>query len=219
MAKKERKWVVAPRPGPHKKFESFPLQVLLRDVLKIADTGNEARKIIKAREVLVDGRKRKDHAYPVGLFDVVSIPKLEKFYRIVAAQGGLKPVEIPAAESGVKIFRVEDKTVLRKGKIQLNLSGGKNLLTEKSSYRTGDSILVELGTGKIVEHFSLKKGSVGVITSGANSGNAGKVKEIIPGTARSVAKLVCEIGGEEKEVARADFIVVGDAKPAITVVE
>ena len=66
MAKKIRTWVVTPRPGPHPKYSSIPLLIVVRDILKLVETGKEAKKIIKAGEILVDGRPRKDHKYPTG---------------------------------------------------------------------------------------------------------------------------------------------------------
>jgi small subunit ribosomal protein S4e len=83
VPKKERTWVVSPRPGPHKKFECIPLLIIVRDILKIVDNAKDAKKIIKSREIFVDGKPRRDHKYPVGLFDVVEIPKLRKQYRVV----------------------------------------------------------------------------------------------------------------------------------------
>lgn len=217
MAKKERKWTVAPRPGPHKKFESIPLQIVLRNIFGIVETGREAQKVVSLGEVLVDGKKRKDYAYPVGLFDVISIPKIKMFYRIIPVENGLRVVEIPESEAALKIFRVEDKKILKGKKMQLNLSGGKNILSEKNNYKTGDSLLIDVNSGKIVEHFSFAKNSLGVITSGENSGKLGKIKELIPGTAHSITKLICEIGDSEHEVSKTDFFVVGKTKPAITV--
>jgi small subunit ribosomal protein S4e len=79
LPKKSRKWAVSPRPGPHRKFESIPLAIALRDIVKIAETGSEAKKIIKMGEILVDGKIRRDHKYPAGLMDAISIPKMKIF--------------------------------------------------------------------------------------------------------------------------------------------
>ena len=76
VPKKEKKWVVTPHAGPHPKLNSIPLSVILTHIINIADTTTEAKKIIRKGEVFVDGKRRKDYAYPVGLFDVVSIPKI-----------------------------------------------------------------------------------------------------------------------------------------------
>ena len=93
ILRKERKFVIAPR-GSHPKELSLPLLVLIRDVLKIAETGREAKGIITRGEVLVDKKKRKDPKYGVGLFDVVEIPVMNKAWRIVP-KNGLSIIEIP----------------------------------------------------------------------------------------------------------------------------
>ncbi|MEM5802132.1 MAG: 30S ribosomal protein S4e [Candidatus Aenigmatarchaeota archaeon] len=217
IVKKEKKWVVAPKPGPHKKFESIPLLIIIRDILKLVDLGSEARKIIKRGEILVDGKARKDHAYPCGLFDVISIPKLKKNYRIVPKSKGLDLIEISDEEAKLKIFKIKNKTKYKGNKVQLNLHDGKNILVEKDAYKTGDSLLVELPNLKIKNHLKLEKGSVGIITGGKNQGELGKVKEIIPGKFRSPTKIICEILDKETEVSKENFFVVGKDKPLIKI--
>src|SRR3990172_7830180 len=88
IEKKTHKFVVSPR-GPHKKLESLPLTVFIRDVLKLAETAKEARTIIKRGEVLVDGKKRRDPKLGVGLLDVIEIPSLKKSWRVAPHKGRL----------------------------------------------------------------------------------------------------------------------------------
>jgi len=165
VSKKAYKWAVSPRPGPHKKFEGIPLQVVVRDILKLGETGKEARSIIKMGEILVDGKKRKDHAFPVGLMDVISIPKSKKHYMVLPCKKGLELKEISEKEAGKKICKIKNKTMVRKGKLQLNLHDGRNLLVEKDVYKTGDSVLIEVPSQKIVDHVKLEKGNIGLIIS------------------------------------------------------
>jgi small subunit ribosomal protein S4e len=183
------------------------LQILVRDIFRIAETGKEAKKIITAGEIFVDGKARKDAGYPVGLFDVISVPKLKKFYRVVPAPSGLEVVEISEKESKQKIVRIENKKTLSAKKIQLNLHDSKNILVENDVYKTGDCLAIEIPSLKILEHLPLRKGAKGIVVRGRNAGREGKVKEIISGTARSAARLICEIDGEEKEVSKKDFFV------------
>ncbi|HDD45885.1 MAG TPA: 30S ribosomal protein S4e, partial [Candidatus Aenigmarchaeota archaeon] len=83
VAKKAYKWAVRPSPGPHPIDRCIPLLVLVRDVLGIAENAKEAKKIIKKGELMIDGVIRKDHRFPVGLMDVVAIPKMKMYYRVV----------------------------------------------------------------------------------------------------------------------------------------
>lgn len=217
VSKKERAWVVAPRPGPHPKFFSIPLSLILTQVLKIAETTTEAKKIIRKGEVFVDGKRRKEYGYPVGLFDVLSIPKLNKHYRVITNMKGLELVEIETKEANLKICKVNKKTILKKGKLQLNLHDGKNILVENGNYKTGDSLLLELPKLKIIEHLPLRQGSIGIVTRGRTAGILAKVKEIIKGTMKESSKVLCEVNGQRRIITKENFFVVGKDKPLITV--
>ncbi len=217
VPKKLYKWTVSPRPGPHPKFYSIPLQIIIRDILKLAETGKEAKSIIKKGEVLVDGKIRKDHVYPAGLFDVISIPKLNQNYRIVPSVNGLKLVKISEKESKLKICKIKSKTMVRKNRLQLNLNDGKNILVDDVKYKTGDSLLVELPSLKIIQHISLEKGSLGMVSKGANAGKTGEIKEVISGKMKEQAKIACEIEGKTQEILKDRFFVIGKDKPLITV--
>lgn len=59
VPKKVAKWTVAPRPGPHKKFEGIPLQIIVRDILNLAETGKEAKSIIKKERFLLTVRQER----------------------------------------------------------------------------------------------------------------------------------------------------------------
>ncbi len=217
IPKKVKKWVVSPRAGPHPKFHCIPLQIIVRDILKLAETGKEAKTIIKKGEVLVDGITRKDYAYPAGLFDVISTPMTEKHYRIIPDAKGLKVIEIPDKESNKKICKIENRTVLKKGRLQLNLHDGKNILSENKDYKTSDSLLLELPSLKILQHIALDKGVLGIVSEGANSGRIGKVEDIIQGKMTQKGNIVCETEGKKQEILKERFFVIGKDKPLITV--
>lgn len=55
-----------PSPGPHKLRESMPLIIFLRNRLKYALNGDEAKKIVKKRLIKVDGKVRTDLTFPAG---------------------------------------------------------------------------------------------------------------------------------------------------------
>ena len=63
----------------------------------------------------------------------------------------------------------------------------------------------------------LAKGSMGIILKGKNSGKSGEVKEILPGKFRQRSSIICKIEGEDAEVLKDNFIIVGKEKPLITV--
>ncbi|MBI2547122.1 MAG: 30S ribosomal protein S4e [Candidatus Aenigmarchaeota archaeon] len=214
-SKKEKKWIVSPSPGPHPKLQSIPLAVILKHIINIAATTTEAKKIIRQGDVVVDGKRRKDYAYPVGLFDILSIPKLKKTYRVVPSKAGLELLEISENEGKTKICKIKSKTILKKGKVQLNLHDGKNILVGNGNYKTGDSLLVELPSLKIVEHLPMEKGSIGMISRGTGAGVLSTIKDMKSGAIREVPRVVCEINKEDRIIGKNNFIVVGKEKPVI----
>ena len=195
IPRKVAKWVVKPSPGPHNK-EAIPLLVIVRDFLELADTGREARKIIAAGEILVDGVVRKDYKFPVGLFDVVTIPKLDKSYRILFDEKGRYiPKEIEDAD--LKLYKITNKTMVRGGKVQLNLFDGTNILAS-NEYKTKDSILLKIPEKEIVDHLKFEEGALVMITGGTHAGEIGRLKSYK--VVRSSAPNIVTVEGEERDI-------------------
>ncbi len=216
--KQERKGfklTVSPRPGAHKKKECLPLQIVVRDILKLVETGTEAKSIIRKGEVIVDGLVRKDPRYPAGLMDVISIPKINKFYRIISTKKGLEIIEVDKSDE--KLCRINGKTTVKEGKIQLNLHDGRCVLVDKTGFKTGDSVLLEMPSQKIKEHLKMEKGCLGLVIKGKNSGNLVTVKDLIIPRGREPNKLICEMDKKDVEVLKDYVLVVGKDKPVIKV--
>lgn len=173
IERKQGKFVIKPR-GPHSM--AIPLQVVIRDVLKLAETAKEAKTIINRGDVLVDGTKRKDIKYGIGPMDIIGIPLLKKSWRAIP-KNGLTFVETEGSDAKLKICRIMDKKILKGKKIQLNLSDGKNILTE-TDYSTKDSLLIEIPSQKIIDVFKFKKGNIVLVTGGKNEGLVSKIDEI-----------------------------------------
>ncbi len=205
IKRKVKKFVVSPR-GSHPKESSLPLLVLIRDVLKLAETSREARRIIKSGEVLIDNRKMKDTKYGVGLLDVIEIPLMKKVWRAVP-ENGLNFIEIPAKEARLKICKIVGKKTLKGNKNQLNLNDGRNILTDKK-YSTYDSLLIELPEQKIADHLKFEEGSLVLVTGGKNAGKLAKIKII--------EKDRIWLEGEKLfEIPKGMVVVVGKDKPII----
>jgi len=173
IPRKAGKWVVKPSPGPHDK-NAIPLAVVLRDILQIADTAREARKIISAGEVLVDGVVRRDYKFPVGLFDVIKIPKLDQSFRVLFDEKGryvLKEIE----DDDRKLFKITGKTIVKGGKVQLNLFDGTNILAT-NEYHTKDSVLLKIPEKQILDHLTFEEGALIMIVGGTHAGEIGRVK-------------------------------------------
>ena len=179
IKRKGIKFVTRPAAGAHSLKESIPLSLLVTHMLKYARTRKEAKKILNEGKILVNGKVRKNLDYAVGLMDVVFVPLLHETYRIFYdTKGKFKLLPIKDDEKNVKLVQIKNKTIIKKGKIQLNNSDGTNLLLDNGDYRSGDTLFVSLQDGKIKEHFPLKKGARIYIIGGTKRGVVGTLEEI-----------------------------------------
>ena len=220
IVKKGDVWVPKPNAGKHAIEKSVPLGLVMRDYLGIVDTMTEAKRVIGNREILVDGRIASSHKTPVGLMDVVSVPKMEKNYRVVIDRHGRVVLsEIAANQAAWKLCRVQSKTVVKGGKLQLNLHDGRNVLVKESNYKTGDVVKLALPDQKILGHFAFGEGMTALVTGGSHVGEFAKVskeEEIRSPAANLVA---VKSGSEEYSTIKPYVFVVGKDKPEIALPE
>ena len=210
-------WITKPSPGPHPQTMSIPLRVLVRDYLNLARTAREADYIIKKGEILIDGKVRKDPKFPVGLFDVVEIPKIEKVYRILLDEKGrLIPKEVSSSEKSYKLARIERKMTTKGGLIQLGTHDGRSFLLKETDLKVGDVIKIEVPSQNIVEAFHLKPGNLVYILSGRHAGAIGTIKAVEKGDLVRPSLVKVEVEGETIETAKKNVFVVGKNAPVIT---
>ena len=210
-------WVTKQSPGPHAIDKSMPAAILLRDMLKVCDTAKEAKRIIGNREILVDGKPLRSHKMPVGLMDVVSIPKINMNYRMLLTdKGKLTLVEISEAEAKWKLCKLQNKTTVRAGRTQLNLHDGRNIVLDKNQYKTGDVLKVELDGQKISSSYPLAPGSLAMIYEGPHAGKTAVISEhlIRRGSAQNVVKFE-----DGTETVADNVFVIGTKKSAIKLPE
>jgi small subunit ribosomal protein S4e len=215
IERKETVYVTRPFPGAHTLEECMSIGVFLKEVFRHAKTQKEVKHVLHRSQVLVDGRRRKDEHDQLGLFDVVEFPDIDSRFRITLNPGGkLVLLPIPKEEATVKPCMLVGKTLVR-GRVQLNLSDGRNILLDKAAkngYNTGDTLLIEVPSQSIRKHLKLEKGATIFLTGGKYKGHLGKVEGI------SGSKLLYKT--EEGETAETDkqfAFVVGEAKPALHV--
>ena len=206
LKRKVNIWVTKQSAGAHSIEDSMPAVTVLRDMVGACDTAREAKRIIGNREMFVDGKAVKNPKAPVGFMDVITIPKMNLAYRMLLTdKGKLTLVPIDEAEAAWELCKIENKTVVKGGKIQLNLSGGRNIVLDKNDYKCGDSLKVAFDGQKVLEHYPLQDGSVVFIKEGSQAGAVRTVKslETVRGSA---ANLVLFTDGTQT-VARNCFVI------------
>ncbi len=219
LKRKEAKFSIRSRAGGHKGEKSVPLGFVVRDLLGVAKTAKEAKRIINKGMVKIDGIIRKDYKFAVGLFDSVNLPKTKKSYRVIYdSLGRIQVKEINEKNSSNKICKVVGKRKTKKGKIQLTTHDGRNILEKESKIRVGDSIKIRLPSQKIESVLELKKGNLGYLVGGSNIGKIAKIVEIEPGTIKRPRLVKLEKESKFQSV-ETNVFVVGEKKPLIELSE
>ena len=179
IKRKGIKFIAKPSPGTHKIDVSLPLNVILRDILGYANSNREVKFILEKSNVTVNGVRRKDCGFPVGLFDVLSLNGVDKHFRVILDKmGNIALIKIGKEESMFKLCKITGKRAI-KGKIQLNLYDGTNIIIQDGSYKVGDAVLLAQGKKKeIKEKINLDKNVLIYLTGGRHIGQSGKVEDI-----------------------------------------
>lgn len=183
VPRRVKKWSVRPKPGPHGIEEGIPLLILVRDILGLALTGREARRIIAQKRILIDGKPRYDYKFTVGVMDVVSIPDMDLYLRLVPnSKRIIKPIKIPREETDRKIVKIEKKVTVKGGKLQIGTHDGRNFIIDQGSeyfgVSIGDSLLIRVPQQEILQYFPLKERYIGIILRGEKAGRICKIEKV-----------------------------------------
>ena len=211
-------WAPKTKAGAHPEHRSAPLVVLVRDILKYADSSREANMIISESKILLDGNAVKDKNIPVGLMDVISLPELDEHYRMLFDQHGkirLSPIE--KGGEGWKLSKIEKKTNIKGNKCQLNFHDGRNIIVDDPDrYNTKDVLKINIPEQKIIDVFEFTEGNMALITGGKHIGEIGVISdhEILRGSQPNLVKFEDGITTIEEYV-----FVVGNDKPEIKIPE
>ena len=217
IARKEKRFVVTVKPGPHKKNNSIPTAVLLRDKMKVVSTLREAKSVIYSGKITIDGVKRKSLHHGIGLMDVVELDGISDSYRLVPKDGTiLTPIKINADEKNKKIVKVTGKTSMKGGKTQIKFHDGRTLISDEL-VDVNDSCLIQIPEQKILEVSKLEKDAQIIIIDGINAGKIGKINEIKEGTFTLPKRVVTNIDEKIMEIPVRLVLVIGKEKPLVQI--
>lgn len=220
--RKEFTWAPKPSPGPHRTSSCLPLELVLRDDLKVAQTRREVAALLAGSKVKVDGRVRPDENYPVGIMDVVELGDANIAYRVLPVVGkGLRLVRIPKDEAKFKLCKILRKNNVAKGQVQYGLHDGRSFIVqptepEATSYSTNDTLRLSVPTQKVLGHIKFEKGNFALVVAGRNLGKNGKIVEFQNGTATRPATVTIEDSTGSKFDTMVEYtFAVGTDKPSI----
>ena len=215
IARKDKRFVITTKPGPHKKSYAIPTAVFLRDTLKIVSTLREAKASIYSGKVKIDGVVRKSLHHAIGLMDVIELENVSDIYRLVPTEGKiLKPIKIRDAEKSKKLVRIVTKTTINKGKTQTGFHDGRSTLAEVNG-KVGDTCVMQIPDQKVLEVIKLEAGCQGLVTRGINAGQIGKVESVEEGTFILPKRVILILGDRKIEIPADVIMPIGKEEPVI----
>ncbi len=215
ITRKAKRFVITVKPGSHKKTNSIPTAVFLRDTLNIVTSLREAKASIYSGNVKVDGVVRKSLHHSIGLMDVVELENVPDIYRLVPTEDKLlEPIKIKESEKSKKLVRVTTKTTINKGKLQIGFHDGRSIISD-IKVSVGDVCLIQVPEQKILEVIKLEAGAHGLVTSGNNAGQIGEIETVEEGTFILPKRVILSLGDRKIEIPADIIMPIGKQEPII----
>lgn len=218
ITRKDKRFVITVRPGPHGKHASIPTAVFLRDMLKIVTTLREAKATIYSGRIKIDGIVRKSLHHAIGLMDVIELDGVQDAYRLVPVNGKLlAPIKIgDSSERTKKLARVTKKTTISHNKMQVGFHDGRSIITD-AKVKVGDTCLLQIPEQKILEVIKFEEGCQALVTRGINAGAVGKILTILQGTFILPKRVLLELEEREIEIPASIIMPIGRETPVIAI--
>lgn len=175
--------------------DSVPVVIAIRDMLKLARTAKEVKKMIQDKILKLNGRPVREYRESVMLFNIL---EADKAYEL-----SLLPTKkftfIESKSKNQRLCKVMNKRLVSKGLFQLNLHDGSNVIT-KEKINVGDSVYLDF-SGAIKKHIPISKDKEAMIISGRYTGNTLKIQDIKDG------KVIIKINGGTAEIDKSAVMV------------
>jgi small subunit ribosomal protein S4e len=210
VERKQQVYITRPNPGAHKLDESMPMGLILK-LLGQTKTTREAKHVLNQRKVLVNKKPVKDVKFPAGLLDIVEFA--DKYYRILYnKRGKLMLKEINKTESNIFLYKIKNKTKLKKDKLQLNFHNGFSMLVDKNDYKTNDVLIIE--DKKVKDKIAFEKNASVYVTKGKHVGEIAKV-EAVHEKPPLAKRVTVSIKDKKIDLPKDYVFVIGKTKPLV----
>jgi small subunit ribosomal protein S4e len=198
----------------------MPITVWLRDQMGLARNLKEVKQILHQNDVIINGKACRDPRMGIGIFDIIALPKINRYYRILRDKNG-RHVSIPidAEAAKTRLCKIKNKTIIAGGRVQLNLRYGANIIAD-NTYKSNDSVVISLQPEdrfKIIDHFPFAAGNMAMVIGGKHSGKVARILEIVtvPGSVSNKIVLRDETTGITFDTISPYIYMVGTTTPAI----
>jgi len=208
-------YATKPSAGPHKTKDCIPLNVLLQLRLKYALSRDEARKIVKNKEGLikVDGKVRRDHRFPLGNADVVTIEKTNEHFRILYdIKGRFQPHKIDAKEAQFKLCKVISKSIGKNKVPHIVTHDGRTIRFPHPDIQINDSVKYSFASGEITGVIKFQAGASVMLTGGNNIGRIGILQSIDKHPGSFTIVNIKDASGHVFSTRLSNIMIIGDGK-------
>jgi len=177
IPKKGTKYVIKPN---FNLKNGIPLLIVLRDMLKAVRNRKELKKAIYAKNVLINTKPARDEKDSIQLLDKITLVPSKKYYKLNLSDKGKYILdEIKENEDNQKIAKIINKKILKKKKVQINLSDGRNFISDISC-NIGDSVTIDFKKKTLEKCWPLKESANVIIFAGKHKGKRGKIIKLKP---------------------------------------
>lgn len=177
----------------------------------------EITKILKDKEneVKIDGKVRRNPKFPIGLMDVVTIPKTgDKFRVFYDERRRFTLLKIKDKELNHKLCKIV-KVEIGANKIPYAVThDARTIRFPDSNIHVGDTIQYNFENNTIEKHFTLAVGHKALVTMGNNLGRVGTIMSIVKKLGNIAVITLKDEAGHVFNTRVGNVFVIGDNKVA-----
>ena len=208
--RKAKTFITTSVPGPHARDSSIPLSNLLREQISLCSDLKDVKNILNQKMVLIDGKVVMDYKRPVGLMDIISIPKAQKVYRMQVIDGRLCTKEINSSLANTKYCKVVSKKTAPKAKIALTLHDGRTLIAD-NNIKVGSTLKMSIPQFKLVSQIEFVNGVKCYVVKGKHSGRFATLKKVTQSAGSMPSRAELE-DAQGEFITLANYLVAVDAE-------
>ena len=193
-----------------------------RNHLKVALTGREVTIITQDKEsgIKIDNKVRRDHKFPVGIMDVLTIVKTNEHYRLLYdVKGRFNLIKIKENESKTKLLKVKSKAVGPNKIPYIVTHDGRTIRYPHPEINEGDTLKYDLEKNSIVDWIKNEPGHLAYITGGNNVGRVATILHVERHLGSFDIVHLRDANGKTFATRKGNVFIIGNKKSTITLPE
>merc|ERR1712023_216315 len=198
---------------------SIPIFYFLSKFIKCCSNVKEAKRILKTGCVFINDTTCYNHAYPIGIWDYVSLPVMNKFSRVFLDKDGtLKLYPINSFEKKIKILRVR-KINFGKNKNRILIFDDQKFSIEINNFdiKVFDSVVIRIRDLRILHILNCRIGNICMILDSGLKGKIGLITRVLKKFSGSTIVHILLFSGLKVVKNSSQIFIIGeDKKPFIS---